>query len=144
MAMSSVHLALLPTPSDVAISDEQREEWKLLMDLRDSALSQLDELKKKAGLNKALDAEIVYCIDDDATRRKLQAYGPDLEDIVGAGCHSFAERGAKTPTATVDVIDRRERYQACARSWKRRPDVGQDKDYPDLTLRDAAAVKSRK
>jgi isoleucyl-tRNA synthetase len=42
----------------------------------------------------------------------------------------------------VEVVDRREKYPACARSWKRRPDVGSDKDYPDLSARDAAAVKA--
>jgi isoleucyl-tRNA synthetase len=41
----------------------------------------------------------------------------------------------------VKVLDRRETYAACARSWKRRPDVGSDKEYPDLTTRDAAAVR---
>jgi hypothetical protein len=84
---------------------------------------------------------VVFSVDDDALRRKLQAYGPDLEDMVGAGCHSFAEKGAAGPAATVTVLDRREMYKACARSWKRRPDVGQDREFPDLTLRDAQAVR---
>jgi isoleucyl-tRNA synthetase len=141
--LSSVHLALLPKPSDVVVSDAQREEWKLLMDLREKALGQLDELKKSVGMNKALDAEVIYRVDDDAVRRKLQAYGVDLEDIVGAGCHRFAEKSPNGQTATVEVVDRREKYQACARSWKRRPDVGLDKDFPDLSLRDAVAVKGR-
>ena len=29
----------------------------------------------------------------------------------------------------------------CARSWKILPDVGSDKDFPDLSPRDAAAVR---
>ena len=29
----------------------------------------------------------------------------------------------------------------CARSWKILPEVGTDPDYPDLTLRDANAVR---
>jgi len=142
--LPSVHLALLPKPSGVEISDEQREEWKLLMDLRDSALQQLDALKKQVGLNKANDAEIVYQIDDDKKRQKLQAYGPDLEDLVGAGHHTFAEKRPESPAVTVKILDRRDTYKVCARSWKRRPDVGEDPDYPDLTLRDAAAVKAIK
>jgi len=142
--LPSVHLALLPRPSGVEISDEQREEWKLLMDLRNSALGQLDALKKQVGLNKAIEAEIVYQIDDDSMRQKLQAYGPDLEDLVGAGHHTFAEKPPESPSVTVQILDRRETYKACARSWKRRPDVGSDPDYPDLTLRDAAAVKAAK
>ncbi|HVT87311.1 MAG TPA: isoleucine--tRNA ligase [Tepidisphaeraceae bacterium] len=141
--LTSVHLAHLPKPVDMSISDEQREEWKVLMDLRDAGLAQLDELKKRAGVNKALDAEVIYRVDDDAMRRKLQAYGPDLEDMVGAGFHSFAEKSPDGRSVTVEVHDRREKYRACARSWKRRPDVGSDPAYPDLSLRDTAAIKAR-
>lgn len=140
--LPSVHLALVPQPSGQIVSPEQRHQWQLLMELRDSALLQLDALKKEAGLNKAIDAEIVYHIDDDNLRQHLQSYGADLEDLVGAGHHSFAEAPTSEPAASVRVIDRRSDYHACARSWKRRPDVGQDKHYPDLSLRDAQAIRS--
>jgi isoleucyl-tRNA synthetase len=140
--LPSVHLALLPKPTGQVVSDQQREDWKTLMALRDAALIQLDKLKKEAGLNKALDAEVVYHIDSDDLRQRLQSYGPDLEDLVGAGHHSFAEAAAQTPSVRVEVIDRRTTYPACARSWKRRPDVGQDKDHPDLSLRDAQALRA--
>jgi isoleucyl-tRNA synthetase len=140
--LDSVHLARLPEPVGEEPSDAHREEWRLLMELRDSALLQLDALKKQAGLNKALDAEVVFHIDDDALRRRLAAYGPDLEDLVGAGFHSFIEKPPEGPAVSVRVVDRRETYKACARSWKRRPDVGQDSEFPDLSLRDAAAVRA--
>jgi isoleucyl-tRNA synthetase len=139
--LPSVHLALLPQVSGMQVGDDQREEWKLLMDLRDSALSQLDKLTRQIGKYKALDAEVIYRVDDDALRRKLQAYGADLEDMVGAGSHSFAEKGVAPPAVVVEVVDRRDKYLSCARSWKRRPDVGSDGEYPDLSLRDAAVVK---
>jgi len=41
----------------------------------------------------------------------------------------------------VDIRDVRETYDRCARSWKRRPDVGSDPDHPDVSARDAAALK---
>ena len=141
--LPSVHLATLPTPANGDVGDQQREEWKLLMELRETALGQLDRLKKEAGLNKALDAEVVFHVDDDELRRRLQAYGRDLEDLVGAGFHSFAEKGPEGPAVVVKVVDRRNDYAACARSWKRRPDVGQNPDYPDLSLRDAEAMKAK-
>jgi isoleucyl-tRNA synthetase len=140
--LASVHLALLPEPSAEPPPEERREQWKLLMSLRDDALGQLDALKKEAGMNKALEAEVIYEVDDDVLRRALQAYGPDLEDLVGAGFHSFAEKGPEGPAVRVKVIDRRNTYAACVRSWKRRPDVGSDPQYPDLTARDAAAVRA--
>ncbi|MEO6437028.1 MAG: class I tRNA ligase family protein, partial [Tepidisphaeraceae bacterium] len=142
--LDNVHLALLPQPSGADVSDDQLEEWKRLMELREQAIGQLDALKKEAGVNKALDAEVIYSIDDDAMRQRLQAYGPDLEDMVGAGFHSFAEKSTGGPAVTVKVVDRRSTYQACARSWKRRPDVGSDPNYPDLSARDAQAVKASK
>src|SRR3990170_8889926 len=100
----------LPQPWGPEPTDDQREEWKRLMDLRDSALLQLDNLKKEAGLNKAIDAEVVYHVDDDALRRRLQAYGPDLEDLAGAGCHSFAEKGAEGRGVSGKGGDRRETH----------------------------------
>jgi isoleucyl-tRNA synthetase len=129
---ASVHLSLLPKASGTAVA----EEWKLLMELRDSALAQLDKLKKEAGMNKALDAELIY---DPALSDQLAPYQEDLEDIVGAGYHSF---GAAAAGRGVLVVDRRDTYAACARSWKRRPDVGSDKDFPDLSARDAAVIRS--
>jgi isoleucyl-tRNA synthetase len=44
----------------------------------------------------------------------------------------------------VEVVDQRQKYNACARSWKRRPDVGADAEYPDLSKRDADAVRAIK
>ncbi len=141
-ALQSIHLAWLPETSDAEVDEDQKEEWELLMRLREDALGQLDKLKKESGLNKAGEAEIVYQVDDDALRRKLQAYGTDLEDLVGCGHYAFAEKDTPGPAVTVKVVDRRNDYAACARSWKRRPDVGKDADYPDLSTRDAMAMRA--
>ena len=137
--LQSVHLALLPEAGPEP-TEAQKAEWALLMKLRDEGLGHLDRLKKEAGLNKSVDAEAIYEVSDAGVRGQLEAYGVDLADLVGAGYHSFAENpgGAEV---SVKLVDRRETYAACARSWKRRPDVGQDAEYPDLCPRDAAAVR---
>jgi isoleucyl-tRNA synthetase len=141
----SVHMTLLPQPSGDEPSEEQKAQWQRLMELRDAAMLQIDPLLRKFPKQiKPLDMEAIFHVDDDEMRRKLQAYGPDLEDLIGVGSSSFAEKGPEGPAVTVEVVDRRGTYQACARSWKRRPDVGQDPEYPDLTLRDAQAVKATK
>jgi isoleucyl-tRNA synthetase len=137
----SVHLALLSEPAAPPASEEQQAEWKLLLNLRDQATAQLDALKKSAGLNKASESEVVYKIGNAMLREKLRGYGVDLEDLIGAGFHTFDE-SATGGVTEVTVLDRRQTYKACARSWKRRPDVGSDPDYPDLSKRDAAAIKA--
>ena len=136
--LPSVHLTALPKPAGRVVPDDIRQEWKTLFELRDSALLQLDALKKAAGMNKALDAEIIYHIPDARLLANLQLYGVDLEDIVSAGFHTLSSGDS----LKVELLDRRETYPACARSWKRRPDVGSDPDYPELCPRDAAAIKA--
>ncbi len=45
--------------------------------------------------------------------------------------------GGEAVTVEVKTAD----YPKCARSWRRVPDVGSDADYPDLSARDADAVR---
>jgi isoleucyl-tRNA synthetase len=78
-----------------------REEWKVLFDLRASALASLDDLKKTVGLNKATDANVVYYL-TEPTLALLQPYGADLEDIVGAGGYEL-KVAAKDSVIVFDV-----------------------------------------
>jgi isoleucyl-tRNA synthetase len=43
--------------------------------------------------------------------------------------------------AGVAVVPRRAEGQKCARSWKILPSVGSDPDYPDVSPRDAQALR---
>jgi isoleucyl-tRNA synthetase len=140
--MESVHLALLPEPLNAEPGEEQKLEWKALMELRDSALLQLDGLKKSAGLNKAVEAEAVYS-GGPGKLEKLSEYGVDLEDLAGCGSWSIEPTEGEVK---VTVVDRRNEpgYGSCARSWKRRKDVGSDPAYPDLSARDALAVREKR
>ena len=45
--------------------------------------------------------------------------------------------GGDAVTVEVKLAD----YPKCARSWRRVPDVGSDADFPDLSARDADAVR---
>jgi len=42
------------------------------------------------------------------------------------------------------VVFARAQGTKCARSWKISPDVGSDPDYPDVTPRDAKALRELK
>jgi isoleucyl-tRNA synthetase len=128
-----------PTPT--------HETWDTLFALRDDALLQLDRLKKENGLNKAVDAEVVWYLREP---EKFATYGVDLEDVVGCGYHSVVNGNTPSlrpspstpPTRAdrVEVKDRRNDWQACERSWKRRPDVRLCKNAV-LSERDEQAVK---
>jgi isoleucyl-tRNA synthetase len=117
--LGSVHMTLLPETSGTIVPDQTRADWEMLMKLRDTALGQLDELKKTVGLNKASEAEVVYELPADAIAR-LTDWGVDLEDLVGTGNWVLKET---TAAPAVKVVDARNTHAACARCWKRRPGV---------------------
>ena len=117
--LGSVHVTLLPEPVPQVVCEQHRADWELLMQLRESALGQLDDLKKSAGLNKASEAEVAYVLPADMIAR-LTSWDVDLEDLVGAGNWVVRE---SSDAPAVKAVDAREIHAACARCWKRRPEV---------------------
>jgi isoleucyl-tRNA synthetase len=127
--------------------------WDMLMDLRGIALAKLEALRN-AGVKNPLDAEAIFTVaqDNALAVAMLESYLPELEDLLGVGYARIEKApgekltGEKTYTAVgerpiaVRVEDARGKYKRCARSWKRRPDVGSNGDYPDLSARDADVV----
>ncbi|KPK80591.1 MAG: hypothetical protein AMJ81_11810, partial [Phycisphaerae bacterium SM23_33] len=131
--------------------------WQRLLDLRQEGLIKLEALRtglpaagaqpggQDAGVKNPLDAEAVFAIraDDKGAARFLKMYLGELEDLLGVGYARIetAETLEGDAPIAVRVADARGKYKRCARSWKRRPDVGSDPDYPDLSARDAAVIK---
>ena len=161
----SVHLALLPdcdegtlriaedltpvNPDLAAFSSDEIQPgpawiWGRLMDLRQAGLVKLEALRN-SGVKNPLDAEAVFKVaaDNDQAAALIETYRQELEDLLGVGYARLerADELGEGEVVEVDVLDARDRYGRCARSWKRRPDVGYDGDYPDLCARDAGVMK---
>ncbi len=132
--LGSVHMTLLPEKSGQVVPNQTRADWDLLLKLRESALGQLDELKKSVGLNKASEAEVEYHLPADAIDR-LAGWSVDLEDLVGAGNWVLKE---SSEVPSVKAVDARSVHAACARCWKRRPGVD---PATQLCQRCATAIK---
>ncbi len=124
--------------------------WDRLLELRADGLVKLEALRN-AGVKNPLDAEAVFSIAaaDPAAEAFMETYLGELEDLLGVG-YARIEKISSTSLQPVSdtlpiavrVEDTREKYARCARSWKRRPDVGSDADYPDLSARDAEVMKT--
>jgi len=163
-APESVHLALLPACDEALLrfaealrpvnpdlgtfsADELQVGpqwiWDRVMDLRGEGLVKLEALRN-AGVKNPLDAEAVFraAPDNPGARAFLEAYRGELEDLLGVGFARIEEAGDLPEGTAVDVqvLDARDKYPRCARSWKRRPDVGSDPNWPDLSARDAAVM----
>ena len=161
----SVHLALLPevdmemlhfaqdltlNPADFMNVPERALAvgpgwiWERMLDLRGEALLKLDTLKVEQGVKKPLDAEVVFTVPSNrpGLQTIIEQYLSELEDLCGVGYARMEVGPAREELKVdVDVRDTRELYDACARSWKRRPDVGSDPAHPTLAARDAQAVR---
>jgi len=160
----SVHLALLPEVDEDVIrlvedlrpvnpdlaawsSDEIQPGpawiWDRVMELRQAGLIELEKLRN-SGVKNPLDVEAVFRVDrtNEHAVRLVETYLRELEDLLGVG-HARMERADLPAGVVVDVevADARDRYQRCARCWKRRPDVGGNANWPDLSARDAAVME---
>jgi isoleucyl-tRNA synthetase len=165
----SVHLALLPEVDEHALAVAESADsvwaasmkfeadalepsplmvWQRLLDLRAEGLVKLEALRNAGpeAPGNPLDTEAVFTVapDDRGGQAFLQTYLAELEDLLGVGFARVeqAPRAADAPAIAVRVEDSRGKYKRCARCWKRRPDVGSDPEYPDLSARDAAALRA--
>ncbi len=123
--------------------------WEQIMTLRAAGLAELENLRN-AGVKNPLDAEAVFRVpqDHDETARLIETYLHELEDLLGVGYARIERSAAPAEDApglgvSVEVLDAREKYPRCERSWKRRPDVGSVEGCPDLSARDAAVLAER-
>jgi hypothetical protein len=101
----------------------------------------LEDLRNR-GVKNPLEAEAVFKIPDrDQDARKIiQTYLTEMEDLLGVG-YARMETLADLDQIEIDVLDTRGKYPRCARSWKRRPDVGSVEGYPELSARDAYVMQ---
>ncbi|MDA0836617.1 MAG: isoleucine--tRNA ligase [Planctomycetota bacterium] len=145
----SIHLALMPEVSDRASAEDLAvlADWKpVLHILEPYAQTQLEEAKAKRDLKNPLDAEVVFKLGTNSAdwEDRLERLGEDIEDLLAVGFHRIekvdAETGEDGLPVEIEIVDTREKYQRCERSWKRRPDVGSDSNYPELSARDAAVA----
>jgi isoleucyl-tRNA synthetase len=141
----SVHLQILDDADGAAPVSEAVVTWddhigpQIIL-----ANQQLDNLKRTVGLGNPLDAEAVIRVPlDHHLFPAKDQYGQEIEDVLGVGFHRVIS-APKGSDFKIEIRDTRDdpTYRSCARSWKRRPDVGSDKDFPDLSARDAAVVRA--
>ncbi|MHC4294084.1 MAG: class I tRNA ligase family protein, partial [Planctomycetota bacterium] len=118
--------------------------WDRLLELRSRGLVELETLRN-SGVKNPLDVEAIFHVarDNTAIQQFIETYLKELEDLLGVGYArmELVDELSEGVVVDIEVYDAREKYQRCARSWKRRPDVGSDPDYPDLSARDAVVMK---
>jgi isoleucyl-tRNA synthetase len=145
---SSVHLRQFPKLPDTWRDDALAEKWEKIRTVRRVITGALEIERKDKRIGASLEAAPEVFI---ANRDLLAALGgEDLAEIAITSDITVREgQGPATAfripeIADVAVVPSLARGTRCARSWKYTTDVGSDPEYPDLSARDARAMRERK
>jgi isoleucyl-tRNA synthetase len=145
-AGSSVHLMPFAAPPAEWRDDALAEKWEKIRTLRRVVTGALEiERQEKKAIGSSLEAAPVVYVSDHDLRAALD--GIDLAEISITSAASLragegpAEAFRLDDVKGVAVVSERARGRKCARSWKISPDVGADPEFPDITPRDAEAVR---
>src|SRR5262249_34862908 len=141
----SIHLQLFPAPMKGHLDPALAEKWRQIRRVRSVVTGALEIERGLKNIGSSLEAAPRVYVVDDALRELLQ----DIEfDEICITSQLVLETGEGPQEAFrlpevpgVAVVVTKAQGRKCARSWKISPDVGGDPAYPDVTLRDAQALK---
>lgn len=126
-------------------NEDVAERWEKLRDVRRVVTGALEIERAEKRIGSSLEAAPVVYIADAELRAAIE--GVDLAEIaITSGIEIVSEAppdGAFTlaDVPGVGVVSKRAEGTRCARSWRVTKDVGADSDYPEISARDAAAMR---
>jgi isoleucyl-tRNA synthetase len=143
--LGSVHLQLFPAPVQGWRDDALAERWASIRRVRRVVTGALELERAAKRIGASLEAAPVVYLADPALASMLgeidfaeTCITSDLTLEHGDG-PADAYRMEDAPG--VAVVPARAEGRKCARSWKISREIGADSDYPDVTPRDAAALR---
>jgi isoleucyl-tRNA synthetase len=129
---SSVHAMPFAKPQADWKNDELAKKWSAIRKVRSTVTAALEIERANKVIGSSLEAAPEVLINDAGELAAVQSV--DFAEI----CITSA---ITLKPGSDAVIFHKAEGQKCARSWKISKDIGQDKDFPDITPRDAEAVR---
>ncbi|ABD08874.1 Isoleucyl-tRNA synthetase [Rhodopseudomonas palustris HaA2] len=147
-AEPSVHLTLFPLDLGTYRNDELAKKWETIRSVRRVVTGALELERAAKRIGSSLEASPVIYLAD----RPLLAtvFDTDLAEICITSNYEIREGDAPEGAFRLDnvtgvaVVVERAQGTKCARSWKILSSVGSDPDYPDVSPRDAKALREWK
>ncbi|MFZ1078839.1 MAG: isoleucine--tRNA ligase [Methylovirgula sp.] len=145
---SSVHLESFPEIPAAWLDNELAADWEKIRRVRSVVTGALEIERAKKRIGSSLEAAPVVYIADAELRGQLD--GVDFADVcitsdigIEAG-EGPADAFHLQDVPGVAVVPALAQGRKCARSWKISPLVGTDPEFPDVTPRDALALRELK
>jgi isoleucyl-tRNA synthetase len=142
---ASIHLASFAKIPRAWRDDNLAAKWDRVREVRGAVTAALELERAAKRIGSSLEAAPVVYVDDADLMSGLE--GVDMAEVcITSGIEVIAgplPEGAvvASDAKNVGVIPQRAEGQKCARSWRITKDVGIDPAYPDLSARDAAAMR---
>ncbi len=141
----SVHLEQFVTIPAEWKNEALAEKWKKIRAVRSVVTGALEIERKDKRIGSSLEAAPVVYIADPELLKVLE--GQDFSEICITsgisieGGEGPADAFRPDDAAKVSVVPKLAGGRKCARSWRITTDVGSDPEYPDVSARDAAALR---
>ena len=147
-AEPSVHLTLFPEGFDEFRDGALAARWETIRDVRRVVTGALELERAAKNIGSSLEASPLVYVSDKTIFSTL--FDVDLAEVCITS--NYEVRGEEAPAGAfrlndvpgVAVVVEKAVGTKCARSWKILPTVGEDAEYPDVSPRDAKALREWK
>ncbi len=126
----SIHTAYFPVPDSGLLSEDERKNWDILLDLREQILKELEKARETKLIGNALEARIIL--------RAPAARAAELEAAAGrlAVLCIVSEVGVTASAGLeLEVAVEKAAGEKCRRCWNYSASVGASAEHPDLCRR---------
>ena len=144
----SVHLLTFPDSLAGFRDATLAAKWETIRDVRRVVTGALELERAAKNIGSSLEASPVIFVSDRQTLGTL--FDVDLAEVCITSNYEVREGDAPADAFRLDavpgvaVVVEKAAGKKCARSWKILPTVGEDADYPDVSPRDAIALREWK
>ena len=147
-AEQSVHLTLFPDGFEKFRDEALAARWETIRDVRRVVTGALELERAAKNIGSSLEASPLVYVTDKNIFNTL--FDIDLAEVCITS--NYEVRGEEAPSGAfrlndvpgVAVVVEKAVGTKCARSWKILPTVGEDAEYPDVSPRDAQALREWK
>ena len=144
----SVHLLTFPEHLEAFRNDKLAAKWEIIRDVRRVVTGALELERAAKNIGSSLEASPIIYVSDKNILATL--FDVDLAEVCITSNYEVQEGEAPEGAFRLDqvggvaVVVEKAVGKKCARSWKILPTVGDDPEYPDVSPRDARALREWK
>ncbi|MCT8990198.1 isoleucine--tRNA ligase [Chelativorans sp. SCAU2101] len=141
----SVHLAQFPEVPSAWRDETLAEKWRKVRQVRRVITGALEIERKEKTIGSSLEAAPVVHVTDPDLKEAIRDV--DMAEVAITSGIEIRDDAPPADAFTLEdvkgvaVVFRRASGKKCARSWRYTEDVGSDPDFPDVSARDAAALR---